>query len=424
MTIAQKHYDLVIIGGGMVGSSLACMLAHASHSKGQQGVQPLKILIVESFPMPEPKGDTPSGYQPSFDARSTALSYGTRKIYQQFQLWDELAENVTAIDKIHVSDRGHWGASVMDSADENLPALGYIVENQWMGQVLLRRLKQYEGVEWRCPASAHRLLPKAEGIELDIEHHGEHQRVSADLAIVADGARSSICQQLGIGIDETAYGQSAIIANVSFTKSHQHIAYERFTEQGPMALLPLEDAKGQHRSALVWTLPAEQAQEWLDCTEQLFLEQLQQRFGYRVGRFTHVGRRFIYPLTLMQAKEQIRSGMVVMGNAAHALHPVAGQGYNLALRDVIVLSEILLAARQNEEAIGSLAVLQRYMDRQQLDQQLTVGFSDQLPKIFGIDQALIEIARGAGLVALDILPPAKKAFVQFATGLAAKESRI
>lgn len=419
MTARQQHYDLVIIGGGMVGSSLACLLSHVAQSQSK----PLNILIVESFPMPV-ADKAQQVYQPSFDARSTALSYGSRKIYQQFQLWDELAENVTEIKQIHVSDRGHWGSSVMDCVDESLPALGYIVENQWLGQVLLKRLQQYPNVEWCCPASARRLLPKAQGVELEIDQQGEQFCISAELAIIADGARSAICQQLGIAIDETAYGQSAIIANVSFSKPHQHIAYERFTDQGPMALLPLADAKGQHRSALVWTLPAEQAQDWLECSEQVFLEQLQQRFGYRVGSFSHVGRRFIYPLCLLQAKEQIRRGLVVMGNAAHALHPVAGQGYNLALRDVAVLAEELLAAHKNDQVLGSLAVLQAYMDRQQQDQQLTTSFSDQLPKIFSKDQLLAEIVRGAGLVALDILPPAKKAFVQFATGLAAKEAKV
>lgn len=421
MKALKQHYNLVIVGGGMVGASLACLLNDAQARASVS--EPLSILIIESFSLPTDKAEKPV-YQPSFDARATALSFGTRKIYQQFGLWDKMAENVSAIDRIHVSDRGHWGSSLMDCESEGLPALGYIVENRWMGQVLLARLQGCDSVDWCCPASATQLRPQRNGALVEIDQHGELSEVTADLVVVADGARSPICKKLGIGIDEVGYGQSAIITNVSFTEPHQQVAYERFTDEGPMALLPLPDADGKHRSALVWTLPAELAGEWMEAPDQLFLEQLQKRFGYRIGRFTHVGQRSIYPLSLLQAKEQIRSGIVVLGNAAHALHPVAGQGYNLALRDVVALVDVLLEAKRNEEALGGLAVLERYMTRQLQDQQITVGFSDGLPKVFGIDQALVELARGLGLVAMDILPPAKTAFVNFAAGLGSKETRI
>jgi 2-polyprenyl-6-methoxyphenol 4-hydroxylase len=413
MTANLQHYDLIIIGGGMVGASLAALLSH-------QPSQPLRILIVESFPLPEPSSKRL--YQPSFDARSTALSGSTRKIYEAIDLWPVLEQHLSPIERIHVSDRGHWGSTLMDCADEGLPALGYVVENQWLGTVLLQRLEQSDKVHWCCPARALDIRQKSHAIEVEVEtgtgSGAERQLLSAGLVVIADGARSSICQKLGIGSDELQYGQSAVIANVTLSEPHRQVAYERFTDQGPMALLPLEDQpKGEHRSALIWTLPLSISEQWLQASDEDFLDQLQLRFGYRLGRFRKVGKRFAYPLSLMQAREQIRSGIVVMGNAAHSLHPVAGQGFNLALRDVAVLTEELGAALERHEPIGALAVLQRYQDRQSSDQRLTIGFSDQMPRLFGINQPLVEIARGTGLVALDILPAAKSAFVGFASGL-------
>ena len=412
-------YDIVIAGGGMVGASLALLLSH--HSKEQ-----LKLLVVESFPLPSSSADkNPAGqqaampnYSPSFDARSTALSYGSRLIFEPLGLWPLLANHIAEIKTIHVSERGRFGSATMDCDDVAWPALGYVVENAWLGKVLLAALEKSAHVDFCSPASVKFISPRRQGVELMIESATGSQQISAQLAVVADGANSQLREQLGIDVSVSDYRQTALIANVSFRQAHQGCAFERFTDQGPMALLPLADSEqGNPRSALVWSLPKDQAQQLKTCSEEAFLQQLQARFGHRLGEFIRVGERFTYPLKLIEAQEQVRSGIVVMGNAAHSLHPVAGQGFNLALRDCARLAGLLVDANTQQQSLGGLALLQQYMLQQQRDQQKTIGFSDRLPSLFSHSQWAVSIVRRLGLSALDIVPAAKAQFVRHGAGL-------
>lgn len=416
----SQHYDIVMVGGGMVGASLALMLAAASE---REPATPLSILIVEPFPLPDEA--SLSHFQPSFDSRATALSYGSRQLLERMSVWPAITQHLCEIQRIHVSDRGHWGSTLMDCEQEGLPALGYVVENQWLGKVLLREVMQNPQIEFRCPAKVTSVTPNNQGVTIVLGESDTEQRISADLAVVADGARSGICQQLGIALNEQDYQQHALTTTLSFAQDHHLVAYERFTQQGPMALLPLQnDEQGQHRAALIWTLPVAEVEHWKHCTEEEFLAEIQQRFGYRLGRFRKVGQRVSYPLSLTQAAEQIRPGVVVMGNAAHALHPVAGQGFNLALRDAAGLTDTLMAAVRVGEPLGSLAVLQRYQQQQVVDQRNTIEFSDGLPRLFSIDHALIQAGRGIGLVGLDLLPQARSALVRLAAGLSTRRPRL
>lgn len=413
-TGAAVDYDVVIAGGGMVGASLA--LAISRFGCGQ-----LSVLLVESFPFPKP-GSAPV-YRPSFDARSTALSYGSRQILESMGVWELLAEHLTAIEQIHVSDRGHIGSTLMRAEQQGWPALGYVVENAWLGNVLLNTLHQAEGVTCLSPASVTHVEQDDEYARLTLQAtDAEPQTLRTRLLAVADGAQSGLRAALGIASRVTDYNQVALIANVTFESSHQGIAYERFTDQGPLALLPLSDSDDrQPRAALVWTLNPADAECLLKADEATFLRKLQTRFGYRQGRLLRCGERATFPLQLVEATEQVRPNTVIIGNAAHALHPVAGQGFNLALRDVARLAQQLAAV--DREQIGELTFLRNYLQAQDSDQRATVMFSHQLPNLFSQTHPVFSLGRNLGLLALDVMPGLKRRFVAQAAGLAPGNAR-
>jgi len=409
-TSATSNYDIVIVGGGMVGISLALLLrAH----------QPWKILLVEAQELAASDSPVSGAYSSSFDARSTALSWSSRNIYQSIGVWPKLKRHLTAISQIHVSDRGHAGLTRIDAQDANVDALGYVVENQWLGSVLLNQLAETD-IQLLGSAGVETIVPLSTGMRLEVQHTSEQpQTIETKLLVIADGAGSGTAQKLGIESQSSAYGQTGIIANISLEKPHGGVAYERFTDQGPMALLPLTDFKGRPRSALVWTQPSDMAELLMAADEQSFLEQLQLRFGYRLGHFRQLGERVSYPLALTTATEQVRRHLVVIGNAAHSLHPVAGQGFNLSLRDAAGLASCLAQAG---DAIGDLAVLQNYQQQQATDQRNTVLFSHSLPKLFGLSSSVVALGRNSGLLAMDLIPSLRNSFAQFGMGMATREA--
>ncbi|MCU1727957.1 2-octaprenyl-6-methoxyphenyl hydroxylase [Pseudomonas sp. 7P_10.2_Bac1] len=389
----MSRVHLAIIGGGLVGASLALALQAGAKARGW------KIVLIEPFA----PGNT---YQPSYDARSSALSYGSRLIYERLGVWQSIIERGEPINDIHVSDRGRFSTARLSASDEGVPALGYVVENAWLGQCLWKSLDP-DVISWRCPSEVIHMQPLEDGYRLTLN---DETTLDCDLAVLADGGRSGLREQLGIHVRKRPYDQSALIANISTSQPHEGMAFERFTDEGPMALLPLPD----NRCALVWTRLGMDAQRLAALDERSFLSQLQEVFGYRLGTLTQVGARHLYPLVLIEAEEQVRANLVVLGNAAHSLHPIAGQGFNLSLRDAQALADALLSSDQRP---GELATLLSYQQRQQLDQQLTIGFSDQVTRLFGSDQTLISFGRNLGLMGLDVLPPAKRWFARQAMGL-------
>ncbi|MFS0825335.1 2-octaprenyl-6-methoxyphenyl hydroxylase [Pseudomonas phoenicis] len=389
----MSRVNLAIIGGGLVGASLALALQAGAKARGW------RIVLIEPFA----PGDS---FQPSYDARSSALSYGTQQIYQHLGLWPEIAVRAEPILQIQVSDRGRFGSTRLEASEEGVPALGFVVENAWLGQCLWQALDP-EVVTWRCPAEVTSLQAVEQGYRLRLD---DDTQLECDLAVLADGGRSALREQLGIHVRHRAYEQSALIANVTPGQRHGGQAFERFTEQGPMALLPLPD----NRCALVWTRRGMDAKRLAELDERPFLDELQAAFGYRLGGFRQVGARHLYPLSLIEAQEQVRPHLVVLGNAAHSLHPIAGQGFNLSLRDVQSLADALLAG---PSVPGDLATLEGYLRRQRLDQALTVGFSDQVTRLFGSTGTLLTTGRNLGLLGLDLLPPAKRWFARQAMGL-------
>ncbi|WP_151705008.1 2-octaprenyl-6-methoxyphenyl hydroxylase [Nitrincola alkalilacustris] len=405
----KTEYDLLIVGGGMVGASLACALLPLARR------YQLSIALVEAMPLPDAGS---SVYQPSYDARSTALAYGARTFYEQLGIWAELSRHLTAIDRIHVSDKGQFGATRLNAEQEQVEALGYVVENRWLGQVLLQHIREQGSdlIDFICPAEVVDMQPCETGYEVELSAP-ESQRIGARLVVMADGGRSALRNRMGIGYTEQPYGQYAIVANLSLDRPHRNIAYERFTATGPIALLPGESVAGEHRCALVWTLPDDELAAVTELSDGAFLKQLQEHFGYRAGRFIRVGARHHYPLKLVQAEEQVRRGLVVLGNAAHALHPIAGQGYNLALRGVVGLAEMIAMQSEQGGALGDLAALQAYEQKRRKDQFRTIEFSDRTMKLFTSQNSLLRLGRTAGLQFMDICPSAKTLFARAAMGL-------
>ncbi|GFM49952.1 2-octaprenyl-6-methoxyphenyl hydroxylase [Pseudomonas capsici] len=389
----MSRFNLAIIGGGLVGASLALALQAGAKARGW------KIVLIEPFA----PGDS---YQPSYDARSSALSFGARRIYERLGLWQQITRRAEPILQIQVSDRGRFGATRLAAMEEGVPALGYVVENAWLGQCLWAGLDR-EVVTWRVPAEVRHMQALADGYRLTLNDETE---LECDLAVLADGGRSNLREQLGIAVRERTYDQSALIANITPSEAHCGQAFERFTDDGPMALLPLPE----NRCALVWTRKGNDTQRLAALDDRSFLSELQNVFGYRLGTLRQVGTRHVYPLSLVEAEEQVRSHLVVLGNAAHSLHPIAGQGFNLSLRDADALAEALL---ESDKSPGDLTTLLAYRERQRLDQQMTVGFSDKVTRLFGSTQPVITAGRNLGLLGLDLLPPAKRWFARQAMGL-------
>lgn len=389
----MSRFNLAIVGGGLVGASLALALQAGAKARGW------KIVLIEPFAPGE-------SWQPSYDARSSALSFGARRIYERLGLWQQISRRAEPILQIQVSDQGRFGATRLSAMEEGVPALGYVVENAWLGQCLWAALDS-DVISWRVPAEVQSMQAVADGYRLTLNDETE---LECDLAILADGGRSSLREQLGIAVHQRPYDQSALIANITPSEAHCGQAFERFTEEGPMALLPLPE----NRCALVWTRTGNDTRRLAALDDRSFLDELQSVFGYRLGTLRQVGARHVYPLALIEAQEQIRSNLVILGNAAHSLHPIAGQGFNLSLRDADALAETLL---DSDAPLGDLATLQAYWNRQRMDQQLTVGFSDKVTRLFGSKQSVIATGRNLGLLGLDLLPPAKRWFARQAMGL-------
>jgi len=408
----SPSFDVAIVGGGMVGASLAALMS---------AMRPdWQIALIEAHPMPVPEGSA-TLYQPSFDARSTAIASGSVDLLAASGLWQQLKQQACPIEQVHVSDRGHFGGAVIDSRAHGLEAVGYVLENAWMGKVLLSHLHTLSNVSFLAPAKVERITPKQNGAELSVvEGLGENtsaRKLMVSLAVIADGANSPLRKNLGIDTQVENYHQHAIISNVSFDRTHDHRAYERFTDEGPLALLPLLDFEGAHRSALVWTVPSEDSESLMALSDEMFAKQLQQRFGFRLGMISRVGERSAYPLQLTSACEQVRSNVVLMGNAAHFLHPVAGQGFNLALRDCASLCASL--AEDAHLPLGNLTTLLKYVQAQKLDQQATVGFSDSVTKLFSRSDLPSAVLRQLGFLGLELVPQASALFSQQAMGRAA-----
>lgn len=402
----DKHYNIIIAGGGMVGSSLAVALAPLG----------LRVAIVEPV-------ERSAAAQPSFDDRSTALSRSSQRMFEAIGLWAEIVAAATPITRIHVSDKGRFGFSHIDAEEQGVEALGYVVINRVLGEVLQAAMRNVEGLSFLCPARIEAARVAADQAAVTVAADGQAAELTADLLIVADGANSAVRSMLGITAEQVTYSQRAVIGNLLPEQPLEHCAYERFTECGPLALLPVADG----RAGFVWTVSESDAERVLGLDDRSFLQELQQQFGYRLGTFSRVGKRAAYPLVLSKALRLTAPRAVLVGNAAHGLHPVAAQGFNLGLRDVAALCDCIadaLADGNSKSTIGDAALLRRYADWRRSDQKKLVGFTDGLVKLFGQSSAPLRALRNLGMLGFDLVPGVRPLFAKHTMGLAGRLPRL
>lgn len=400
-----EHFDIIIVGGGMAGATMALALAPLK----------LSIAVIEAHPYQEQQT------QPSFDDRCLALAWSSRQIYHAMGIWDKLAvrddDGFTAIKQIHVSDRGHLGVTRLDHQKEGVPALGYVVESRVVGEVLLHEMKQHDNIQLFCPATIEQVKTSSEQVTVNVQFEQKTKTMSAALLIIADGVNSKTRASLGVQINQQSYAQTAIIANIETQIPHQNVAYERFTDSGPLAVLPLS----RNRCSLVWTARDDQVDDIMSLNDADFISALQQRFGYRLGQITKAGRRAAYPLVLMTINNDSlahQNRVALIGNAAHGVHPVAGQGFNLGLRDISALAELIAAEMHTYKTAdpGNKALLTAYWDWRQADIRQVTNITNSLIKLFSNQSTTLALLRNSGLLMTDIISPLKHAIAHEAMG--------
>jgi 2-octaprenyl-6-methoxyphenol hydroxylase len=421
--------DVAIVGGGMVGASLALAL---------RGLAGISVLLIE--------GVAPaSSAQPSFDDRTTALGNASRRIFESLGVWGDIAPQAAGIRTIHVSDAGRFGFARLRAEEQGIDSFGYVAANRVIGTALWKNLSALSGgVVLRVPARAEGIevteegtaftlvggavgdaASGAKGVDRGSSGGGAgsggaevRERVEARLLVAADGAHSGVRTAAAIEADVEDYDQIAIVANVGADHPHDGTAYERFTPSGPIAVLPLYDGS----YGVIWSCRPEDAAGVLSLDDDSYLRELQARFGWRAGRFVRAGRRASYPLKLTRAAATTATRTVLIGNAAQALHPVAGQGFNLGLRDAAMLAEVIANADGGD--VGAPELLHRFAEWRAADRGGVVRFTDGLVKLFGSSRPGVGILRNLGLLMFDLAPPAKSALARVSAGFGGPTPRL
>jgi 2-octaprenyl-6-methoxyphenol hydroxylase len=373
----------------------------------------LRIGLVEAEPYGQAR-------HPGYDDRILALAYGSMRIFQGLGLWENLGASATPIVKVHISDQGRPGIARLDAREEGVQALGYVVEAREIGSALMARLHGLPEVELLCPASLEGVSVDRDAASAWVRLGKKEVEFKARLVVAADGARSRVRQQLGVEAVRWDYRQTAVIANVTPELPHRNVAYERFTDAGPLALLPMSEG----RCAVVCTVDDDARARLMGASDEGFLAELQRRFGDRLGRFQRTGLRQGYPLFMVKSRTHVRHRVAIIGNAAHTLHPIAGQGFNLGLRDVAALAEVVVDANRANDDFGDERVLQRYAHWRRWDQRGTILFTDGLTRLFGNPLAPLQVARNLGLLAFDLLPPVKRLLSRHTMGTEGRLPRL
>jgi 2-octaprenyl-6-methoxyphenol hydroxylase len=392
----QQDYDLLIIGGGLAGNCLALALKETG----------LRIAIVEVSTR-EQLNASPSG------DRALALAAGTVQVLNELGIWQGISDKAEAIKQIHISDRGHFGKVRLSAQQENVEALGYVITARDI-EAHLANLIQQSDIELICPARVVGLMSSHNEVNVSLKKGHQSLNISAGLLVGADGSGSSIRKLLDIGQHITEYHQTALITTVQSTLPNKNTAFERFTASGPLALLPVT----KNRCAVVWTRSKEEAEALMLGSDADFLSELQHCFGYKLGELSLIAPRGAFPLSLIRAEKMVSGRAVIIGNAVHQLHPVAGQGFNLGLRDVVHLAELLIKQQKENKDIGAPEFLKGYVASRQKDHGRVIAFTDSMVKIFSNNALALAAARNAGLTVLDHIPSAKSLLTRYAMGLA------
>lgn len=401
MTTSTSDFDVLIVGGGLTGAALALALTQAPLS--------LRIGLLDATP-------SAGNETPSFDERVLALSEGSRRLLVQLGVWEALAFDACPIRQIHVSDRGQFGRTVLTAAEHALDALGQVIALRVLGQHLYRALDQRAGVT-RLQGKVSALAQCTDGVQITLAQNGQTeqplQTLQARVLLGADGGPSGLRAMAGLPVDVIDYQQSALIATVRAERGHQHWAYERFTDTGPLALLPMTD----NRLSLVWTQTPSEAARLLANPDAEFLRELQAAFGWRLGKLLQVGAREQFALRRLRSPVRRQGQLLLMGNAATTLHPIAGQGFNLALRDAMAFADQVRQQQASGQDWARPAGLDDFVQSRRADADAVAGITDSLVQLFSNHYPLLRPLRGLALSVLDALPPLKRAVATGAMGL-------
>lgn len=399
--------QVIIVGGGMVGLSLSLMLAKAN----------IAVKLLEAVKYPNYDDQNVAPYHSSFDARNTALSRRSVQIYQKLGLWDALQQHATPILQVHITEQGSFGKARLIAEQEKVESFGQVIENAWLGRVLLTQVRQQPLIELIDGVQVTALTQDAEQVHIEAKRGDDLLKLESKLLIAADGRDSSCRQAIGVGVDVHDYDQVAIVTTVQTSKPHDQVGFERFSALGPLALLPLP---GEYRRSVVWPVKKGTEGEWLgEENDQHFLDALQKTYGDRAGKFEKTGKRFSYPLSQVLAHKQAVGRVILMGNAAHTIHPVAGQGFNLCLRDADVLVRYLVNQLTTSDDIGNPDNLLAYEQARLSDQQRVIKFCDTVVRGFSNQNPLLKLIRNTGLIAFDVIPGVKPLVANYAMGLKA-----
>lgn len=412
---AISDQNVLIVGGGHVGLSFALLLAH----------QGIASTVVEQHRYPTISPNEDAKRRHYLDCRNTALSRRTVQIYQQIGLWQQLQSHACRIDSVRISEQGSFGFAELNKEEENVESFGQVMENAWLGRKLLLAVQNSPLIDIIDGATVTEVVQNPSEVTLIYDcDEGSDQRLVGNLLVACDGQDSTVRNLLDIGTTDYDYQQCAIVGVVQTDTPHEHVAIERFSPAGPLAVLPLTDAEGDgneayqagYRRSVVWVCPKGEEQPYLE-DEALFLQALQQAFGQRAGTFVKAGKRGAYPLTRVLAKQQVQGRCVIMGNAAHTLHPVAGQGFNLCMRDADALAKMLARQIMLGKDIGDSRMLANYEKARQKDQKRVIRFCDAVVHGFTHSNPAVKIARNLALVAFDKLPNVKPLVATYAMGL-------
>lgn len=390
-------FDLVIVGGGLVGAGLAAALADAD----------LRIALIESK-------------LPSLnDPRLFGLNYSSCQFLRNIGLWPQLMEVAAVIHEVHVSRRGHFGALRLNHQTIDLPYLGYVIPAYQIEIALQQLLSNTKNCTIFRPANLTSLAQQDEDVQLKIVIDGIEQAIHSRIVIAADGTASSVRQHMNIASDTVNYQQSAIVTRTQLTRAHQNIAYERFQACGAVAMLPLPE----QQCATIWTTEKAHAEELMQLDEQQFLNELQKAFGYRLGRLNGICARHHFPLNMVRAHKMVKESVMLLGNAAQTLHPIAAQGFNLAVYEVATLAEAILAKNKQDSAFDAkdLLAVSQCLHTQK---QTSTDFSHYLANAFLESQPLKNAALQCGMVGIDLLPPLKKKLLQKLLGRSGRTPQL
>ncbi|MCZ6802591.1 MAG: 2-octaprenyl-6-methoxyphenyl hydroxylase [Proteobacteria bacterium] len=399
----SHDYDLVIIGAGMVGASLACALAPSG----------LQIAIIESVALSNTK-------KSSYDDRGITLSLSSKRILEHIGVWQQVQSTATPIKKIHVSEQGRFGFTHLDASETGNTELGHVVVARSLGLVLHEKMSGFDNVELICPAALKHFQRADTGMTLEILRSDNAETLSTGLLVAADGSRSLVRRLAGINTKERDFKQTAIVANITTQKPNHATAYERFTQHGPVALLPIDN----NRSVLVFTVSKECAERYLTMPDEQYMKTIETEFGRRLGKIEQIGQRRSYPIVFIEAIEQYQEQLILLGNAAHTIHPNGAQGFNLGLRDVAGLAECIFASIEKGLGLGDVSILENYIQLRQSDQQRVMRFTNGLASIFYNQLPLLGPARNLVMLLLDSIPDLKASFAEKAMGIAGLQPRL